>query len=233
MNEMTKRKSIMNFKTAYLIAGLGVWLASAQTGWSFYNPSTGRWLSRDPINERGGLNLYLAMQNDLVQHIDAAGLDVTVPTPAEKEWSDLGCGDCPAKAMEDRRNQANQNIIDLINWATSKKCHSIKDYAELTKNRTLSTAGKSGYRSPELKKMSACITKAVDYIENSNLLLGLSTFNTLNLALNPLSETRWCCFGDALAADEANRQKWLYQRLGVVQSRCEELKKQLPPSANQ
>src|SRR6266487_1220596 len=28
-------------------------------GFRYYNPSTGRWLSRDPIAERGGPNLYL------------------------------------------------------------------------------------------------------------------------------------------------------------------------------
>ena len=29
-----------------------------ERGQRFYNPSSGRWLSRDPIGERGGRNLY-------------------------------------------------------------------------------------------------------------------------------------------------------------------------------
>lgn len=29
-------------------------------GYRYYQPSTGRWLSRDPIGEEGGLNDYLA-----------------------------------------------------------------------------------------------------------------------------------------------------------------------------
>jgi hypothetical protein len=39
----------------------------------FYNPSTGRWLSRDPVEEDGGLNLYLFAQNEPVLHADADG----------------------------------------------------------------------------------------------------------------------------------------------------------------
>ena len=33
--------------------GLVLWLLAPQTAWSFYNPQTGRWLSRDPIEEPG------------------------------------------------------------------------------------------------------------------------------------------------------------------------------------
>ena len=29
-------------------------------GLRFYNPELGRWLSRDPVGEKGGLNLHLA-----------------------------------------------------------------------------------------------------------------------------------------------------------------------------
>lgn len=39
-----------------------------------YNASLGRWLSRDPIGERGGLNLYLYVDNDPIDAIDPLGL---------------------------------------------------------------------------------------------------------------------------------------------------------------
>ena len=38
------------------------------------NPSTGRWLSRDPIGEAGGVNLMAFTHNDLVNLIDPFGL---------------------------------------------------------------------------------------------------------------------------------------------------------------
>jgi hypothetical protein len=43
-------------------------------GRRYYNPSTGRWLSRDPIGEKGGLNLYDFVWNDAVNHWDKLGL---------------------------------------------------------------------------------------------------------------------------------------------------------------
>lgn len=50
------------------------WLASSHLALSFYNPSTGRWLSRDPVQEEGGANLYGFVKNDSVRSIDALGL---------------------------------------------------------------------------------------------------------------------------------------------------------------
>ena len=43
-------------------------------GFRYYNPSTGRWLSRDPIEEEGGLNLYGMVDNDPVSFVDPLGL---------------------------------------------------------------------------------------------------------------------------------------------------------------
>ena len=40
---------------------------------AFYNPNTGRWLSRDPIAERGALNLYSFVENDTMTYFDAFG----------------------------------------------------------------------------------------------------------------------------------------------------------------
>ena len=33
-------------------------------GFRYYDPGTGRWPSRDPIEEAGGLNLYIFLGND-------------------------------------------------------------------------------------------------------------------------------------------------------------------------
>lgn len=45
---------------------------------SFYNPTTGKWLNRDPIGEQGGNNLYRSVNNSPNNWIDALGLWVNV-----------------------------------------------------------------------------------------------------------------------------------------------------------
>ncbi|HUJ09903.1 MAG TPA: RHS repeat-associated core domain-containing protein [Verrucomicrobiae bacterium] len=40
---------------------------------AFYNPTTGRWLSRDPIEYADGPNLYEHVRNDPIVNIDADG----------------------------------------------------------------------------------------------------------------------------------------------------------------
>lgn len=60
-------------------------------GYRFYDPVTGRWPSRDPIGERGGVNLYGFVHNDSLGHMDVLGLadgdffmyDFEAPGPAE------------------------------------------------------------------------------------------------------------------------------------------------------
>lgn len=43
-------------------------------GYRFFDPETGRWLNRDPIEEEGGLNLYGFVGNNGVKHLDLLGL---------------------------------------------------------------------------------------------------------------------------------------------------------------
>ncbi len=48
-------------------------------GYRYYNPSTGRWLSRDPIEEKGGLNLYGFVGNVPINSVDPLGLTCCGP----------------------------------------------------------------------------------------------------------------------------------------------------------
>jgi RHS repeat-associated protein len=49
-------------------------------GFRYYDPVTGRWPSRDPIGENGGLNLYGFIENDLINTIDLYGLTLSRPS---------------------------------------------------------------------------------------------------------------------------------------------------------
>jgi hypothetical protein len=65
-NTLTKATTSALFLIAWLLVPL--------TAHCFYNSSTGRWLSRDPIDQRGGLNLYVFVGNDPVARLDINGL---------------------------------------------------------------------------------------------------------------------------------------------------------------
>src|SRR5208282_6855164 len=41
----------------------------------FYDPNSQRWINRDPIQERGGLNLYAFARNGPINVIDCVGFD--------------------------------------------------------------------------------------------------------------------------------------------------------------
>ncbi len=43
-------------------------------GYRYYHPQFGRWISRDPIGERGGMNLYGFVENSSANRVDVLGL---------------------------------------------------------------------------------------------------------------------------------------------------------------
>ena len=62
----------MNILRSILLAVVCLFVL-AQTAQSHYDPNIGRWISRDPIAERGGLNLYGFLGNDGVAGLDPLG----------------------------------------------------------------------------------------------------------------------------------------------------------------
>jgi RHS repeat-associated protein len=50
-------------------------------GYRYYDPTTGRWPSRDPIGERGGYNLYRFANNNGVNLVDVLGLELEFYKP--------------------------------------------------------------------------------------------------------------------------------------------------------
>lgn len=69
--------SDFTFTGHYYHARSGLYLAPYRA----YSPTIGRWLSRDPIGERGGLNLYRYVQNDPTRWTDPSGLLALPPLP--------------------------------------------------------------------------------------------------------------------------------------------------------
>src|SRR5215469_1928156 len=65
----------MKIKNVVMLTSAVAFLA-ASNAQAYFDPSTGRWASRDPIAERGGFNLYSFAENDAIDHPDYLGLDV-------------------------------------------------------------------------------------------------------------------------------------------------------------
>lgn len=55
----------------------------------FYAPTLGRWTTRDPIEEKGGLNLYAFCKNDGINKIDPLGQDVYLMNAGEEGDSSI------------------------------------------------------------------------------------------------------------------------------------------------
>jgi len=62
------------FSTKYQDAETGF----SYYGFRYYEASAGRWLSRDPIEEEGGINLHGMCGNDLLNKVDLLGLEIEV-----------------------------------------------------------------------------------------------------------------------------------------------------------
>lgn len=84
----------------------------AYYAYRYYDPLTGRWSSRDPIYESGGVNLYEFLRNDSIQTVDILGL---ISTPMPSGWQDFGCdklGDLAKKLMDDLKKRKGDLLSD-------------------------------------------------------------------------------------------------------------------------
>jgi integrase/recombinase XerD len=94
-------------------------------GYRYYDPVTGRWPSRDPIGERGGINLYGCVGNRPINRIDIIGLSTRtdigdgVGLITKRAYSFLGTcctGSCSdiMKKFKDNINQFTSSKNPLI-----------------------------------------------------------------------------------------------------------------------
>ena len=70
VNTTTVPEPMLGFTGHFYHAGTGLHLAFYRA----YSAELGRWLSMDPIEEEGGLNLYRLVENDPINRFDSLGL---------------------------------------------------------------------------------------------------------------------------------------------------------------
>ena len=77
MKYRSERGTVLNYLLTIMV------VVAPSVGRAFYNPAQGRWLSRDPIGELGGVNLLVAVGNSPVSFVDSMGQDV-IQFPTEE-----------------------------------------------------------------------------------------------------------------------------------------------------
>ena len=74
-----------NLNPLLLILAFNLSLLAPQSSYAFYNPSTGRWLNRDPLGEAAGRNLCCFLGNNSVTAVDSDGRYAVRPVhPSDK-----------------------------------------------------------------------------------------------------------------------------------------------------
>ena len=82
-----------SFRTALLTVLLPLLLTLPERVSAHYDPGTQRWLSRDPLAEEGGLNLYEFVANSPPASLDPFGLVLKIDPSSDAEFQKrmLGC----------------------------------------------------------------------------------------------------------------------------------------------
>jgi RHS repeat-associated protein len=143
------------------------------THYRVYNPANGKWLNRDPIAERGGINLYGYVASNPIDKVDSKGL-FSDPlgfniTPSEAE--SLYYIQLQDWALEEQR----QYLINLVRNANKVRI-GLGDYL----NNAASTAAIAGEifavvtLAPEVAIGAACVGAAASVLKPEDIPFNLA-----------------------------------------------------------
>jgi RHS repeat-associated protein len=116
------------FSTKRYYAGIGL----SYYGYRFYAASLGRWMTRDPLGEAGGLNLYGFVGNGPMNAVDAWGLitDILINQPIGWGTSSLGHAavniNGTVYSWEGEENQG-QGVMTKYTWDAYRDWHEEQD----------------------------------------------------------------------------------------------------------
>lgn len=112
-----------------LLSAVCLFLTAAPRANAVYDPEQGRWLSRDPIGEDGGTNLYGYVGNNPTNWVDPFGLDAEVilnrdkPQPGQDPRSAPGDYVIKENGKEIYRCRANEN--GFMNYPSGQQARGI------------------------------------------------------------------------------------------------------------
>jgi len=96
----------------------------SESGYRFYSPALGRWLSRDPIEERGGPNLLSFVDNSPIVYFDVLGEAITSVSAGLLTQAGAGNTAVPSDAAM----KAELVAFALTRWQKGPCCATKIDY---------------------------------------------------------------------------------------------------------
>jgi RHS repeat-associated protein len=129
-------------------------------GYRYYDPMTGRWPSRDPIEESGGINLYAFVYNDGIYIIDKNGenplyraLLLKIAERAAKKTAEKAVKEATEKAAKEAAKKAAKEAAKKAKDALKKECDALKqsqkeDQIQLDNGRKLAEQLRKEGREP-------------------------------------------------------------------------------------
>ena len=94
----------------------------------YYSPELGRWLSKDPIGEQGGWNLYWIVQNKMIDVFDILGLKTYRASSVYAILNDLDSGTDLNDALDAYDKKTKSSEKDCSNYSNSDGTESLRDY---------------------------------------------------------------------------------------------------------
>jgi len=103
----------------------------------YYDPLTGRWPSRDPIEERGGVNLYCFLNNNTLHSIDILGmLDFWNPWDSKGAQNHTG-----VKQLDVERQIGRLRDVELVKGKDDgKDCYKVEVYRNATRGQAIAAS---------------------------------------------------------------------------------------------
>ena len=140
-------------------------------GYRYYDPVTGRWPSRDPIDERGGTNLYGMIGNDLVRRWDYLGLASSCCGPDATLWFIEELKAVRQRLMKKiKQNMSDPNFgpADSIDWV-------LKNNGEKTQMDSYPSEKVVGFGTGDCKSYYMLFGSCVNWKDMGNILFGFVT----------------------------------------------------------
>ncbi|WP_282600461.1 RHS repeat-associated core domain-containing protein, partial [Ralstonia pseudosolanacearum] len=158
--ELVKSQGRAEYRADFGYAGMQYHAASGMylTLFRAYDSGTGRWVSRDPIGEQGGINLYAYVNGNPTSYIDPEGLSGDTP-PLKRIHSDATLDSGSNRYSTDYwRNQPTDKIKASLKPGTEEPLRVKPDGRVVDGNTRIRVLQERGIDVNKLPRMRGAIT---------------------------------------------------------------------------